>query len=95
MNPDLIDHIFFKIEETPKMSERLKSYDKGYIIGTVGKVNNDLSITSNPMVHKSSSAAINEATRLLNSGSISKERRAVVLKIENYLELRTDPVILT
>lgn len=95
MNPDQIDHIFFKIEETPKMSERLKAYDKGYIIGTVGKTSADLSIASSPMVHKSNSAAVQEATRLLNNGHINKDRRAVILKIENYLELRTDPVIVT
>lgn len=94
MNPDQIDHIFFKIEDT-NMSTRLTAGDKGFIIGTITKSNNRISISDFPMVHSTKASAIAEATRLLQTGAVSSDRKAVVLKIENYIEVNPSPVIVS
>lgn len=90
MNPE----DFFCIGDIA-MSTRLTAGSKGYIVGSILKSNNKVSMSDFPMVHATRQAAVNEATRLLQTGAIDSTKKAIVLKVENYVEINPTPVVVS
>lgn len=65
--------------------------NKGFILGTINN-SNQVSISLTPRVHATHRQALDEASRLLNSRTISTDKTIVVLQVMNYVKLDPNPI---
>jgi len=77
---------------TPK---RLTATEKGYVIGTIDASTNKFSVSDFPVLHGSRDKAVREATRLLQTNTVPMGRKVVILKVDSFVELNSNPIIIT
>lgn len=73
----------------------MASKSKGLIIGSVLKNGTDLSTSKHPHLHESYNDALVEAKRLLSEGRIDKARKLVILEVKSYVDIVTDPYVIS
>ena len=94
MEPD--NFLFFNQEFVMNtLPKRLTSSEKGYIIGTIDASTNKFSVSDFPVLHTSRDKALREASRLLQTNTIPIGRKVVVLKVDSFVELNSNPIIVT
>lgn len=94
MEPD--NFLFFNQEFVMNtLPKRLTSSEKGYIIGTIDASTNKFSVSDFPVLHNSRDKALREASRLLQTNTVPVGRKVVVLKVDSFVELNSNPIIVT
>lgn len=75
--------------------KRLTATEKGYVIGTIDISTNKFSVSDFPVLHGNRDKAVREATRLLQTNTVPVGRKVVILKVDSFVELNNNPVIVT